>query len=170
MTEKRQVRPILDLAAPAIYQHVGEVTVYFAMLESILGTSIGRLLFRDEKAEHFTGAVVTAELSFRNKLALFASTYRLRLPKEAERPLQELCNRLEGVEAERNQVIHSVWAVRKDGIYRMKLSAKRTATRLTDLPITTEGLEAIRERIAVLAADIRQFVDAAMPKLKASRA
>jgi hypothetical protein len=166
MTGQLSTRPALDVVSAPMYERIGEITVYFAMLETILGGSIGRLLFRDDRSERSTGAVVTAELSFRSKLALLASTYRLRLPAASGAELKALCDRLERVEAERNQVIHSVWTVRSDGIYRQKVSATRKRTRIADELFTPQRLEEMRERIAVLAADLKTFVNGAVATMR----
>jgi hypothetical protein len=163
----KQTRPILDIAKAPMYQHIGEVTAYFALLEQEVGRSAGRLLFRDQRAERHTGAVVTAELSFRARLALLASAYHVRLPRSDYSALNDVCARLEKIEEERNKVIHATWSMHEGEIYRLKLTAKRKGPRFTKELVTPDSLIEIRERIASITAELEDFVVNALHEIAA---
>jgi len=89
---------------------LGKVVANFAVLESELDTGIWLLLFGNSSAEQRTGQIVTANLSFRNKIALFSSLYQHRFP--ANKPfdaLKEMRKKLNEANAKRNDLIHSTW-------------------------------------------------------------
>ncbi|MEP2025818.1 hypothetical protein, partial [Reichenbachiella sp.] len=73
------------------------------------------------------GQIITAELSFRNLRALLLSLYIERHGKDSDyEKLKKLMNESGELEATRNNIIHSVWAVgkTKEHITRIKTTAK----------------------------------------------
>ncbi len=102
------MNPAIDkqLLAP-----LGEVAANFSMLDSILSSQIWLLLFGNSLKEQRTGQIVTAELSFKNKIALFSSLFQHRFPDEKpfER-LKAIRKKLRAANEKRNRLLHSVWA------------------------------------------------------------
>jgi hypothetical protein len=89
---------------------LGRIAVWFAELEHEITQTISYLLSIDE----ITAGIVTAELSFRNKLHLLASLVRARFDLShalgsftLKQYLEELVARTFEVEQLRNQIMHS---------------------------------------------------------------
>lgn len=114
------------LQAPVPKAHleaIGQVTVNFALLESTVAFFAWELLGVEQRI----GQAVTAEASFRNRVALVSSVFRLRCDDD------ELINELDEVlkvalacEERRNIVTHSVWAAGStpESFTRVKTTAK----------------------------------------------
>jgi hypothetical protein len=85
---------------------LGTATISFAALDDDVSNAISFLLQRGVEV----GRVVTAELSFKNKLHLLGSLFRHAAPKSANvERMRELLGLFLKIEAVRNQVIHSSW-------------------------------------------------------------
>lgn len=85
---------------------LGAVILNFNDLDNQLAVSIGYLLQKGDRI----GQIVTAELSFKNKLNLLASLFRECAPKSEEFDrLGEIVTLCFTVEKLRNQIIHSSW-------------------------------------------------------------
>jgi hypothetical protein len=108
---------------------IGRVALSFAWLEDRLSRTIGQLLKLDGPS---TGAV-TAEMSFRNKVHLFASLVRLQVGQEhfnlgSDNPQQyvhELVTACFQCEELRNTVMHSSWS---RASHESAISRRRTKT------------------------------------------
>lgn len=85
---------------------IGRICMAFQELEELVSCLIGQLISEDSQL----GTIVTAELSFRNKLGLLCSLYLYRagisLPPEA---FKTLLGRLHRAEEGRNTIFHSNW-------------------------------------------------------------
>lgn len=113
---------------------IGHVAMAFSYIEDTLSESIGELLRIDSRST----AAVTAEMSFRNKVHLFASLVRLQLEHvqfnvgtlDPQAYLGELIGACFKCEEMRNSVMHSSWSV--EGMTsgtkrrRKKITAKAT--------------------------------------------
>ena len=105
---------------------LGHVAIDFADLEQQLASSISFLVGNTEAV----GNIVTAELSFKQKLHVLASLFRaIRPGSELLDRMQELLGRLDNAEGLRNQIVHSVWRTDIDDlegkrIVRHKYTAK----------------------------------------------
>jgi len=85
---------------------IGRICMAFQRLEELVSDQIGRLISDDAQL----GTIITAELSFRNKLGLLCSLYLYRL-RLTERPeaLKILLAKLHQAEDRRNTILHSYW-------------------------------------------------------------
>ena len=86
---------------------IGEVIVSFESLDDQISTAIGFLLRRGDDV----GRIVTAEVSFKAKVNLLGSLFRLERPKSSwMEQLNELCAACHQIEEHRNRVAHSKWS------------------------------------------------------------
>lgn len=85
---------------------IGRICMAFQRLEELVSNEIGRLISDDGQL----GTVITAELSFRNRVGLLCSLYLYRL-QLTERPeaLKTLLAKLQRAEERRNTILHSYW-------------------------------------------------------------
>ena len=85
---------------------IGRICMAFQRLEELLSDQIGRLISNDAQL----GTIITAELSFRNRVSLLCSLYLYRLHL-TERPenLKALLAKLHQAEDRRNTILHSYW-------------------------------------------------------------
>jgi hypothetical protein len=102
---------------------IGEVAIYFGHLEGIVVTAIACLLGKGDRI----GYAVCSELSFRQRVHIFASLVRELSPTGTDfERLEELCSVLFRAEELRNQVLHSSWgpAEPANSFVRSKVTAK----------------------------------------------
>jgi len=109
------------------------------------------------------GQIVTAELSFRQKIDLLSSIYRDKLDKPAElAQLDEVLARVAEAEQKRNTIVHSVWTeYAVDGTpARIKATAKRKSKglKMKIESVSVKDLEDIAEYIAKAAYDVQTLV------------
>ena len=148
----RRMIPAIDkqLLAP-----LGEVAANFSMLDNTLSFQIWLLLFGNSSKEQRTGQIVTAELSFKNKVALFSSLFQYRFPDEEpfER-LKAIRKKLRVASEKRNQLLHSVWAAsgHKDSSTRTKTTAKeKTGINFEFEKMNVKDINKVADFIAELA-------------------
>jgi hypothetical protein len=124
---------------------IGSVAVSFAHLEDGISKKISQLLILEDDN---IATIVTANLTFRNKLDLLASLIRHRLPRtkfntgrnNPDGVLNELISVLATCSELRNRIIHSSWegSFYRDGrIVRKKITARSRK----GLRIQTEELD-----------------------------
>ena len=149
----RKQKPAID---PSLMEPIGQVTVNFAMLEQHLSFGIGCLLHPEQR----TGQIVTAELSFRQKVQLFSALFVHRFPDEDGTAIKDLCSRLSTVEQERNLLIHSFWAVSKKAgeSMRLKTTAKAKGISFQRAVTNREDVEAVAGEVAEVSAELLDFV------------
>ena len=137
-------------------KHIGDVTVSFAMLESVLQSLAQSLLGAGQRM----GQIVTAELSFKALQALSVSLYLQRNGEDSNlQSLRALMKRAANAEEQRNQIVHSLWGAGADAtsITRIKATAKeRHGVRFHFESVTAERLAAFAFEIKTLAQDFQQ--------------
>jgi hypothetical protein len=110
-----------------VAHRLGEIAIRWGNLELFVSATVWQLLAAGDKMIEHMAQAITAEMSFDRKVNAFFSLYKIRFPKEADDPeLKALVIALFGAEEKRNQLLHSAWAVSKDGGIsgRMKSSAR----------------------------------------------
>jgi hypothetical protein len=136
---------------------IGDMTVSFALLESVIQILIGSLI----KEHQRIGQIITAELSFKNLRALLISLYLERHGEDENfNKLRELMKRAAEIEAKRNQITHSIWGAGKDAdtITRIKTTAKeRHGIKFQFEEVTSDALSIVANEIKQLADDIQRF-------------
>jgi hypothetical protein len=150
----------------AFVQQVGRITVSFARLEWNLAFWIAALIAPGRAV----GQMVAAELSFRQKCALFSSIWQLSFTGPPYlNELKALMARLAKCEELRNTVTHSLWLEASkdigDGAMRFKVTAKqRKGLRQVFAPTTTGMLKStaddIQDVIDLLTSSVCRWVEA----------
>ena len=140
---------------------IGRITVTFAELESWLSSFIWALIV--PFSEQHVGQMVTAEMSFRQKLDLLVSLflYRCKNPQKCAE-LKVLVARLSDLEQQRNTVQHSLWIRQTDNpaeATRLKITAKRKHGLSHAKEVkTSQPLEALASDLNVAASDLSSFM------------
>jgi hypothetical protein len=131
---------------------IDRICMAFQRLEELVSDQIGRLISDDGQL----GTIITAELSFRNRLGLLCSLYLYRL-RLTERPeaLKTLLAKLQRAEERRNTILHSYWI--KSPVCGMLTRYKYTAKSSKGLVHHTEDLEP--EHIEAIATEIWSVAD-----------
>lgn len=131
------------------------MTVSFALLESIIQSLVGSLIYEHQRI----GQIITAELSFKNIRALLVSLYLERHGEDDNdlAQLREYMKRAALLEEKRNQITHSVWGAGDDAetITRIKTTAKEkhgiqfhfTTVKAKDLENTAVEIKNVAEEI-----------------------
>jgi hypothetical protein len=137
-------------------QHIGDITVSFAVLESSIQFFASSLIHEANIAN-----IIMAELAFKNLRALVISLYLERHGRDDDFvTLRGYMNRAARVEEKRNQIIHSVWGAGKNAntITRVKATAKeKHGLRFQFEDVTAESLQDFANDIKALAEDIGDF-------------
>ncbi|HVA15271.1 MAG TPA: hypothetical protein VNF99_18625 [Stellaceae bacterium] len=101
---------------------MGDVIIAFEELDDAIAGAISGILNRGDEV----GRIVTAQLSFRNKVDMFGALIKFDRPDSVIATLIDgLCAGLLSVETVRNEIVHSKW--RQDftaGIQRSKFTAR----------------------------------------------
>jgi hypothetical protein len=156
--KKRRVAAI----DPSLIQPIGELTVNFAMLESILKHGIQHLLFPGpySHSKHDTAAIITAEMSFRRLVHLFECLVRDRCAESDVQTCKALCAEMFRIEEKRNAIIHSEWGLDAGSrlTVRMKTTAKAKGLRRHRERLRAEGVAEIAEEIGEVAKRLDDFI------------
>lgn len=131
---------------------IGRICLAFQELEELVSCLTGLLVSEDNQL----GTIITAELSFRNKLGLLYSLYLYRAEtSEPPEVLKKLLARLHRAEERRNTILHSYWV--KSPVCGMLTRYKYTAKSAKGFVHHAEDLEP--EKIEAIAAEIRLVAD-----------
>ena len=121
-----------------ILVEIGKITVVFGLIEDSLSEIIGRIVTVGGRIREL-GIIVTAELSFKQKISVLTSLLRLALEEdnEAIKQFERIKPLLFDAEQKRNVVVHSVWAKDEEsadahGVLRIKSTAKSRRGLRTD--------------------------------------
>jgi hypothetical protein len=133
---------------------LGECLAYFQRIEEALSLAIAALMGSSRKI----GEIVTSEMSFRAKIAVYSALchHALRAEKLPE-DLQQLVGRLHWAEQERNTIVHSLWDISEkypETMQREKTSSKRGRIAKTEEHLTPEDLEDLRDLFDGIVADL----------------
>ena len=145
--------PVPDM----LLARIGDVTVSFALLESVVQTLAHSLVGAGQRM----GQAITAELSFRNLRALVASLSKERVLSDADlEELRGLLKRSQELEDVRNQITHSVWGAgnTKASITRIKTTAKeKHGLRFVFEDVSEERLQEVCTDLKALSSDFQVF-------------
>ena len=139
---------------------IGRITVAFSELDNWLSSFIWALITTFE--EQHLGQIITAELSFRQKLDLVAALFKYRCKDTAKQAeLKGLIARVEKLEARRNTVQHSLWihlSEKRDQLTQLKITAKRKNGLIhTKNIITPQQLEQLSKELNDATSDLASF-------------
>ncbi len=149
-------------------KEIGDMTVSFAALVFMLQLLAESLLSADQNV----GRLVTAELSFKNIKALIKSLYLEQHGKDDDlNTLDSLLKRAGKVEELRNQITHSIWAIKGDmkTIVTIKTTAKENhGLKTSSTSYTAEDLRKFCDEIKQLGQAIFEFQAHLIRRKKAS--
>lgn len=136
---------------------IGAVTVNFADLDETIAGAIALLL----KREKAVGVIVTAEMSFKNKVHLMSALTRHDVATGAWKPigleasevLPELVAICFKAEELRNGVVHTSW----DGAHRRKRTAKAKGLKEQRLPGDSGSILDVSDYISYVVMMVDQF-------------
>ena len=152
------MRQMKHTVGPEHLHAIGDITVSFAMLEGVLESLIWDLASPQDQR---IGQIITAELSFKQRLHLASSCLRHKYSDRAKHEqMDALRQRALAVENERNKITHSTWAVgdTRETITRVKITAKaRKGWTMKFEQISIKKLDELAEQIRVLSSDITMF-------------
>ena len=131
---------------------IGKITVVFSLIEASLAEIIGIIVTVGGRPRQL-GTIVTAELSFPQRVALLSSLLLFALGKNNEvvQEFARLKPKLFQGEQQRNVVVHSVWAKQSDSvdshaIVRLKATAKhKTGLRADFIKMGLQDLRRITD-------------------------
>jgi len=142
---------IRDLPIPTVgeepLKRIGEIAVYFSLLEHLLGASVRSLLGTEPEI----GKIVAAKLSRKELVELFEVLYsRQALGKKQRRELRKLKTQVENVSKDRNKILHSVWSKSgsSDDLVTRKRLTRNWPPSFDIQTVSTSDLEKIRDAIA----------------------
>ena len=126
-----------------VLAEIGKITVIFGLIEFSLAEIIGRIVTHGGQ-RHALGTIVTAEMSFKQRMSTLDSVLRLGLGEdhEAVRQFDEIKPLLFDAEQKRNTVVHSAWINDSDAadphtMFRVKATARARRGLRTDFVKTT---------------------------------
>ncbi len=142
----------------ALLTRIGDITVSFTLLENEVQSVAGSLIREHQRI----GQIITAELPFRNLRALVLALYRERHGEDDDfAVLRELMKRAADIEAQRNQITHSLWAAggTAETVTRIKTTAKeRHGIHFDFTQVSAQDLAAVADQMKQLAAEIQRFL------------
>ena len=152
-----------ERTGPATSQEaaIGAVTIQFADLEDTVAGAISQLLGREPSV----GVIVTAEMSFRNKVNLMSSLARHEIGTGAWKPawseaadaLPELSSICFKAEELRNGVVHTSWEHSRGAARRIKRTAKAKGLRAQILPGDAGALLDVADYISYVVLMVENF-------------
>ena len=129
----------------SILIQIGDITVSFSLLESIIQLIVGSLISNNQKI----GQIVTSKLSFRFLLPIVISLYLEKFGEDDRFTVfKDLIGRAGRINEQRNQIIHSLWMVGDDSDY---------VSRIKGIAKVKSGL--IFQNQEMSAGDIKTLVD-----------
>ncbi|PIS31062.1 hypothetical protein COT42_01840 [Candidatus Saganbacteria bacterium CG08_land_8_20_14_0_20_45_16] len=150
---KRKLKPAIPNES---FAPLGKVVANFAVLESSLDFAIWLLLVGNSSAEQRTGQIVTAELTFKNKIALLSSLYQHRFPTKAPfATLKEIRKKLSAANIKRNDLVHSTWLA---GGKKVTTTAKeRYGIKIEFQDMNAGQIDGIGDFISEVSAEMQEF-------------
>ncbi len=146
-------------------EHLGECIAYFQHIDQALNMCITDLVGCSRKV----GKILTTEMSFREKVCVYSALCHHALgTQKLPDDLNELVQRLNWAEQERNKMSHSTWDVSDklpETILRKKTSAKKGLISTMEEHYTPEDLEELRDLFEGIITDLFYLTQKHIPKL-----
>lgn len=145
---------------------LGECLVQFQRIEEALSICISALIGGSREV----GAIVTSEMSFRAKVAVYSALchHALRAEQLPE-DLRQLVARLHWAEQERNTIAHSLWEASEklpETIRREKTSSHKGRFTTTVEQVTPEDFQDLGNLFEGIATDLFYLTATHIPKLR----
>ena len=141
---------------------IGRITMNFQALEQVVSMAVWKAIGDEE----IVGEILTAEMSFRNRVNAFQSLSIYRIEEETHSDkgrlaeLNVIVKEAGSIEETRNRYIHSLWTIAEPdgGLERIKVTAKKRHT-VQQEQVTEEQFSELSARIRRLIHRIGAFSD-----------
>ena len=169
--QKRAHHDYLTMIPVDILEALGAIVVNFAALEESLSRAIWFLIApRDEGVKMYHQSV-TAELSFKQKVWMFANVFRERYG-HSEQWLTDASRKCFAAEEQRNAFIHSIWQTwypqKPDMATRLKTRARGKRLATTHHDHTREELSQFARTLLLLGRELESAAFAAFVQSRGS--
>ena len=133
---------------------LGECIVQFQRIEDALSVCISAMVGRSRKV----GEIITAEMSFRARVATFGALFAHSLKSSAlPEDIAELISRLQWAEQQRNTLVHSLWdasETKPDSILRKKKAIRKSNLAISEEHFTPDDLEDLNRLFEGIVTDL----------------
>ena len=145
--------------------HLGNCIVQFQRIESVLSCCMAVMVGADEKI----GKIVTCEMSFRAKVAVFRALFihhyqKAQLPDD----IIDLISRINWAEQERNSLVHSLWDATDeypDSIKRQKTMCRKIGLVTDNEHLLANDLDDLSKLYEGISTDILYLTNMHLPNL-----
>ena len=145
---------------------LGECIVQFQRIEDAVATCISAMVGRSRKV----GAIITAEMSFRARVATFGALFAYSLKSNTlPEDITELISRLHWAEEQRNMLVHSLWDAsesKPDSIRREKKSIRKSKLAVAEEHFTPDGLDDLNRLLEGVVTDLFYLTSEHLPNLE----
>jgi hypothetical protein len=145
---------------------LGECIVQFQRIEDALSICISAMVGRSRKV----GEILTAEMSFRARVATFGALFAHSLKSESlPEDIAELISRLHWAEQQRNVLVHSLWDAsesKPDSIRREKRSIRKSKLAVVEEHFTPDDLEELNGLFEGIVTDLFYLTSEHLPKIE----
>jgi hypothetical protein len=145
---------------------LGECIVQFQRIEDAVSICISAMIGRSRQI----GRIVTAEMSFRTRVATFGALFQHLLKSTTLPPdVVDLIGRLHWAEQERNTLVHSLWDAsesRPDSIVRSKRAIRKQQLRVAAEHLTPDSLEDLNRLLEGVVTDLIYLTSLHLPQLE----
>src|ERR1017187_5576594 len=136
----------------AVLAEIGKIVVTHSLIDASLANIIGRIVSLRGRSE--LGQIVTAELSFRQRVGMLRSLLVFSLTEDHETVVEfdQIKRILNAADDQRNRVVHSIWGHSGEAdphiMVRIKTSAKEKKGLRTEVQrLTLEELQKITDQV-----------------------
>lgn len=145
---------------------LGECIVQFQRIEDALSVCISAMVGPSRKV----GEIITAEMSFRARLATFGALFAHSLKLDSlPEDITELISRLHWAEQQRNTIVHSLWdasEAKPDSIRREKRSIRKSKLAVAEEHFTPDDLEDLNALFEGIVTDLFYLTSEHLPKIE----
>jgi hypothetical protein len=145
---------------------LGECIVQFQRIEDAISVCISAMVGPSRKV----GEIVTAEMSFRARVATFGALFAHSLKSDSlPEDITELISRLHWAEQQRNTLVHSLWDAsesKPDSIRREKKSIRKSKLAVAEEHFTPDDLEELNGLLEGIVTDLFYLTSEHLPKIE----
>ena len=145
---------------------LGECIVQFQRIEDAISVCISAMVGKSRKV----GEIITAEMSFRARVATFGALFAYSLKSESlPEDIAELVSRLHWAEQQRNTLAHSLWDAsegKPDSIRREKKSIRKGKLAIAEEHFTPGVLDELNRLFEGIVTDLFFLTSEHLPKIE----
>jgi hypothetical protein len=145
---------------------LGECIVQFQRIEDSIAVCISAMVGRSRKV----GEILTAEMSFRARVATFGALFAHSLKSDAlPEDITDLISRLHWAEQQRNTLVHSLWDASEsnpESIRREKRSIRKNKLAVAEEHFTPDDLDELNRLFEGIVTDLFYLTSEHLPKIE----